>query len=206
MRKGRKPISETNMKAVIVLSIIFALLFGALTEDLIILIACAASIPLVILLVFFLWFKFGHNGIQLNSINVFVMLTMFAVYSSIPLFSVIWGTWLSWLIIIIHFTTYLIGYINRERFALILNSKNRKGEDVYSKFLVSYALGVFFIGIASIIILNFSILIDADYLLFYGFIYLLAYYTSAISPAFLINPQRALELGVVTQEHYDTYY
>lgn len=109
MRNGRKSITQTNMKATAIICIVFALLMSAITEDLKILIVTVLTIPIVVLLLFILWLKFGYNGIQLNSINVFVMLTLLSVYSSIPLFSVIWGTWLSWLTILIHLMTYVIG-------------------------------------------------------------------------------------------------
>lgn len=89
---------------------------------------------------------------------------------------------------------------------LLINGIGKEGMRAYSKFTYYYGLGVFFIGVSGMIILRLTLEINGDYVTFFGIIYLLVNYLSAIGPAFLNNPDRALELGIVSQSHYVKYY
>lgn len=205
MRKGRIPILETNIISVAFLCVIFAPLMSALTENLKIFIVSVLTIPIVLLLLFILWLKYGYSGIHLNSINIFVMSTMLSVYSSIPLFSIIWGHWVAWLTILIHIVTFMFGFINREKLILRLNGINEEGKKEPNRFILYYSLGILVLGFVGYIILQFTLATSASNVFIFGFFHLLCYSFFAISPAFLIHPDRALELGTISQSHYDQY-
>lgn len=205
MRKSREPILETNVLSIILFCIFFSVLTGGVTENLKIFIGSVLTIPIVSLLVFILWLKFGHSGILLNSINVFIMLTMMSVYWSIPLFSIIWGHWTAWLTTFIHLVTFVFGFIHREKLALRLNGMTEKGKKKPSRFLLYYLLCIFVVGTAGYIILQVSLATSASGLSLFAFLHIFSYFFFAISPAFLVRPERALELGIITKRHYDKY-
>ncbi|RDW16700.1 hypothetical protein [Oceanobacillus chungangensis] len=206
MRENRKRISETNIFNVIIVCIMIAPIMGALTENLKLFIATMCTIPVVVLLLFILWLKYGYSGIHLNSINVFVMLIMIFFYSAIPLFSIVWGTWVGWLIILVHIITFMIGFINREKIACNINGIDEDGNRAPPKFLLYYYIGMLVLGIGGIITMRVTIATEGSLVIFFGFLHLIIYYIFAISPIFLIDPKRALEMGIVSQSHYDEYY
>ncbi|MDQ0232669.1 hypothetical protein [Metabacillus malikii] len=205
MRKGRIPILDTNIVYVALFCIIIAPLMGAVTESLKIFLGNLLTLPFVFLLLYILWLKYGYSGVYLNSINVFVMLTMWSVYGAVPLFSFIWGHWVGWLTILFHLGTFMVGFINREKLILGLNGKSTKGDNEPNPFILYYILGILILGIVGTIILHVTLVTSTDAVYFFGFIYLLSYCFYAISPAFLVHPDRALELGVISQRHYDEY-
>lgn len=205
MRKGRIPILDTNIVAVALFGIIIAVITGAVTESLEIFLGNLLSLPFIFLLLFILWLKYGYSGVHLNSINVCVMLTMWSAYGAVPLFSIIWGHWVGWLTILFHIVTFVVGFINREKLILGLNGKSAKGDNEPNPFILYYVLGIFVLGIVGTIILHVTLVTSTDAVYFFGFIYLLSYCFYAISPAFLVHPLRALELGVISQRHYDEY-
>ena len=133
------------------------------------------------------------------------MLLMMSFYSSIPLFSIIWGHWMAWLTIFIHLITFFVGFIKREMLALRLNGKNDEGKKEPSRFLLFYILCIFVVGTLGFIILQISLATDANGLSFFAFLHFFSYSFFAISPAFLVRPERALELGIISQNYYDKY-
>lgn len=206
MREKRKPISQTNMFLVILVAVIMAPLFSAAAESMRIFLYAVLTIPIVIVILFLLWLKYGFNGIHLNTVNCFVMFIMMSVYSSIPLFRLIWDTWAAWFIIGIHLVTFLIGYINREKLTRKIAGVDEKGNKQTNKSLLYYYMGVIILGIAGIIILNLTIESNGGPLIIFAFIHILFYYLFAISPVFLIHPDRVLEMGAISRSHYDVNY
>ncbi|AXI10964.1 hypothetical protein CV093_20950 [Oceanobacillus sp. 143] len=206
MKKNRKPILETNIINVIIVCVMIAPIMGGLTENLKLFIATMCTIPVVVLLLFILWLKYGYSGIHLNSINMFVMLAMILVYSAIPLFNSIWGTWIGWLTIFVHIITFLIGFINREKLIRNISGIDENGNKALPKFLLYYSIGLFVLGIIGFVSLQVAIGTLGSNVIVFAFLHLIAYYLFAISPVFLNNPERALEMGAISQSHYDEYY
>ncbi|RDW15848.1 hypothetical protein CWR48_19180 [Oceanobacillus arenosus] len=206
MRENRKPIKQTNIINVIIVCIIIAPIMGGITENLKIFIVTMFTIPAVLLLLFILWLKYGHSGIHLNSINVFVMLTMILIYSAIPLFNIVWGTWIGWLTIIVHIITFLIGFINREKLIRNIAGIDENGNKAHRAFLFYYSFGIFVLGVFGYISMQVAIETSGGNVIVFGFMHLIGYYIFAISPVSLINPKRALEMGAISQRHYDEYY
>lgn len=201
MRNERKPILHTNIVTVTILCIVLAAIMSGATENLQIFIATMLTIPIVLLILLILWLKYGFSGIHMNSICLFVMLTMMSVYSSIPLYSVIWGHWLAWLPIFIHIVTFVFGYINREKLILRLNGIEDEESKKPSRFILYYSIGILLLGI-----FGFTIVVtNANNVSIFAFLYLIGYFLFAIGPAFLVPPERALELGVITKRHYEKY-
>ncbi|MDE5054483.1 hypothetical protein NQZ71_22930 (plasmid) [Niallia taxi] len=205
MKKGREPILHTNVVSIILFCFFFSLLTGAVTENLKIFIGTMLTVPIISFLVFILWLKLGHSGILLNSVNVFIMLTMMSVYFSIPLFSIIWGHWTVWFTIFIHLATFVVGFIKREFLALRLNGIKDSKRKEPSRFLLYYFVSIFAVGTAGFIILQVSLATSASGLSLFTFLHFFAYMFFAISPAFLVRSERALELGIISQRHYDEY-
>jgi hypothetical protein len=207
MKPKRKPIFQTNLVNVVVLAIIFAPLFGAITENLKVFIGSVLTIPVLVILLLCIWLRFGHSGILVNSINVFIMIAMMAFYCSVPLFYLVWGSWLIWLLLGIYLVTFLVGYINKEKLIMKLSvTEGSDGVPRPAKFLLCYSLGAFVIGVIGVIIVNTAIYTGGQKIYVFGFFYLLSYYLFAVSPAFLVKPTRALEMGAITEDHYNQYH
>jgi hypothetical protein len=111
---NRKSIKETNILNVVCLAVMFSLLFGALTEDLMWFLGTIATVPVICILLYAAWWKYGHNKIRLNSINCFIMMVMFTLYCYIPLLSLAWGTWWVWGSLAMYFLIFTVSYIIRE--------------------------------------------------------------------------------------------
>ncbi|GIO28370.1 hypothetical protein J43TS3_29810 [Ornithinibacillus bavariensis] len=107
----------------------------------------------------------------------------------------------------IYLVTFLIGYKYKEK--LIMKLAITEGNDGVrrpAKFLLYYSLGVLFIGIIGAVVVNIVIYHGGAKIIVFGFFYVLSYYLFAVSPAFLVKPTKALEMGAITEEHYNEYH
>ena len=200
----RKPIGETNIWNIVILAAVFAFLSGALTEKLIWFIGTLMTTPLVIVLLFAMWYKYGHDGVKLNSMNCFIMIIMFTLYMYIPLLSVTWGTWFSWFTFAIYCFVYLISFILREKLLLKFSELNEATRGFLTAILIFYLI-ILGLGIISWLLII-KTMDNGDTVGGFFFISMLTTFMSLpLSPMFLLEPKRVLELGVITQDYYDKF-
>jgi hypothetical protein len=201
---NRKRIFATNIPNVMVLAIMFSILFGALTEDLMWFLGTVGSLPIISILLYVVWWKYGHNGIRLNSINCFIMMLMFTFYTYVPLLSLAWGTWLAWGSFAMYILIFIVSYITRENIMRKVNQIDENGGYKKSSFIIVYGLIMLVFGIFGFLMVRTVSGLDGQIEISI-FFYLFSYLFVILSPLFLITPEKALNMKAISQEYYDEY-
>ncbi|WP_203363585.1 hypothetical protein [Bacillus sp. REN10] len=201
----RTKIGETNVPNVIILAVVFSALCGAFTEDLTWFLFSIGTVPVLMLILYIIWLKYGHDGVYVRTINVFIMLMMLTFYCYIPMLYLTFGTWVMWLTLAVYIVVFCICYFFQEPMLLKVNHIDKKGQYKRSSFLLIYVVLLGGVGVIGVWIANGVLLPTTDLVAIASLFYVFSYFFFILSPLFLISPKRALELKIISKDYYDHY-
>ncbi|WP_338753152.1 hypothetical protein [Bacillus sp. FJAT-52991] len=200
----RKKVRQTNIPKVTILAVIFSFLFGALTEDLTWFLFSIGLVPVFLLILYIVWLKYGHDGVHVRTINVFIMLIMMTFYCYIPMLHLTFRTWSMWLTLALYIIIFAICYFNRRSMVLKVNNLDANGRYKRSKLLLIYSVMLGVIGMIAIWIAN-EVLVPTNSVVIAALFYVGSYFFLILSPIFLLSPKKALEMKVISEDYYDHY-
>ena len=201
----RKPLTWTNFSGVLGLLLLFSVLGGALTVKLAWFIATVATIPIVALSMYVMWLKYGDNRVRVNELYSFVMLLMMTIYCYIPLFSIIWNSWVGAVTLLLYVLLFAIFYRYREPFCRMLNNRDANGKKKDSPFMTWWLAGVGLLGIASFIFILATVPFpphEAEINLVIIFMYSISFVFFTISPLNLVHPEQLIEWKILHRKDY----
>lgn len=202
----RKPLKWTKFSDVFGLLLMFSLLFGALTAKMAWFIATVATVPIVVLVMYMIWLKYGDNRLQVNELYSFIATLMTAIYFYIPLFSVIWNTWVGIITILLYVLLFCIFYHYREPLCRMSHGRDPKGKKKEYPFITWWLYGLGILGISSFIFILATVTFpphEAEIILAMIFSYSCSFMFLTASPLNLVPLERLVEWKLISRRELE---
>ena len=201
----RTPLKFTNFSDAFGLLVMFAVLWGALTGKLAWFIATVATLPIVALIMYLIWLKYGEKCLRVNQCYAFIVFLMMTIYCCIPLFSIIWNTWVGVVTFLLHALLFTVFYLYREPFRRMSENRDVNGKKKDYPFMTWWLAAMGILGVASFVFTFANVSFpphEPEIILVTAFSYSFSFMPLTASPMCLIHPERLIEWKILHRKDY----
>ena len=201
----RIPLKLTIFSDTLQVLLMFSVLLGALTVKWAWFIATVATLPIIALIMYLIWLKYGEKCFRVNQFYAFIMVLMMSIYCCIPLFSIIWNTWVGVVTSLLHALLFVIFYRYREPFRRMSQNRDVNGKKKDYPFMTWWFAGLGIIGISSFVFIFATVSFpphEPEIIFTTVFGYSISFMFLTASPMSLIHPEQLIKWKLLHRKEY----
>lgn len=201
----RTPLKLTNFSDALGLLLMISVLGGALTVKWAWFITTIATLPIVALIMYLIWLKYGEKCLRVNQFYAFIIMLMMAIYWYIPLFSIIWNSWVGVVTLLFHALLFGFFYRYREPFRRMSENRDINGKKKDYPFMTWWLAGMGLLGISSFIFIFATVSLpphEPEIIFTIVFGYSISFMFLTASPMSLVHPERLIEWKILHRKEY----